>query len=69
MCWRTRAIHKGTVAVGDAAPGECAVHLRMPAMAAAPREGATKIAVQERASWGGCKAKVPQEATREPAAR
>ena len=32
-------------------PGECAVHLRMPAMAAAPREGATKIAVQERASW------------------
>ena len=32
-------------------PGECAMHLRMPAMAAAPREGVTKIAVQERASW------------------
>ncbi len=31
--------------------GGCAVHLRMPAMAAALREGATKIAVQERASW------------------
>jgi len=56
------------VAVGDAAPGECAMHLKMPAMAAAPREGATKIAVQERAA-GGYKAKVPQEATREPAAR
>jgi len=32
-------------------PGECAVHLRTPAMAAAPREGETKIAVRERASW------------------
>ncbi len=32
-------------------PGECAVHLRTPAMAAAPREGATKMAVRERASW------------------
>jgi hypothetical protein len=30
-------------------PGECAVHLRMPAMAAAPREGATNV--RERASW------------------
>ena len=26
-------------------PGECAMHLRMPVMAAAPREGATKMAV------------------------
>ncbi len=32
-------------------PGECAVHLRTPALAAAPREGATKMAVRERASW------------------
>ena len=32
-------------------PGECAVHLRMPAMAAALREGATKMAVRERTSW------------------
>ena len=32
-------------------PGECAVHLRMPVMAMTPREGATKTAVQERASW------------------
>ena len=32
MCWRTRAVRKGRVAVGDAAPGECAVHLRMPAI-------------------------------------
>jgi hypothetical protein len=31
--------------------GECAVHLRTPAMAAAPREGATKMVVRERASW------------------
>jgi len=28
-------------------PGECTVHLRMPVMAAAPREGATKMAVRE----------------------
>ena len=32
-------------------PGECAVHLRTPAMAAAPREGATTMAVRERARW------------------
>ncbi len=32
-------------------PGECAVHLRTPAMAAAPREGATTMAVPERVSW------------------
>ncbi len=28
-------------------PGECTMHLRMPAMDAAPREGATKMAVGE----------------------
>ena len=32
-------------------PGECAVHLRTLAMAAAPREGAMTMAVRERASW------------------
>ena len=32
-------------------PGECAVHLRTPAMAVAPREGATTMAVRERARW------------------
>ncbi len=32
-------------------PGWCAMHLRMPVMAAASREGAKKMAVQERASW------------------
>jgi hypothetical protein len=32
-------------------PGECAVHLRTLAMATAPREGATTMAVRERASW------------------
>jgi hypothetical protein len=32
-------------------PGGCAMHLRTPAMAAASRERATKMAVQERASW------------------
>jgi len=31
--------------------GECAVHLRTLAMAAAPREGATTMAVRERVSW------------------
>jgi hypothetical protein len=32
-------------------PGGCAVHLSTPAMAVRSREGATKMVVQERASW------------------
>ncbi len=36
-------------------PGECAVHLRAPAMAAAPREGATKMAVRESKGELGCR--------------
>ncbi len=56
------------MAVGDAAAGRCAVHLRTPAMAAAPREGVMKMAVRERASWR-IKVKVLQEATRELAHR
>jgi hypothetical protein len=53
-CWRTRAVQKETVAVGNTAAGrvrrafEDAGNGRGAKRA---REGAMKIAVQERASW------------------